>query len=68
MGHDIMRTIQKFFRSRHMLSEVNSTCITLVPKCTSLASLGDYKPIACCGVVYKCITKNLKNRMKVVYA
>ena len=25
--------------------------------------MGDFRPIACCNVVYKCITKILSNRM-----
>lgn len=31
----------------------------------SLATLGDYGPFACCGVVYKCITKIITARMRV---
>lgn len=47
-----------------MLTEVNATCISLVPKVENPMSLGDYRPIASCNVVYKCITKNLTSRMK----
>lgn len=47
-----------------MLREVNATCITLVPKKDSPSTLGDYRPIACCSVVYKCITKILTARMR----
>lgn len=47
-----------------MLKEVNATCITLEPKKESLTTLGDYRPIACCGVVHKCITKIITNRMR----
>lgn len=63
VGDDFMRAVQNLFRS-NMLQEVNATCITLVPKVESPLSLGDYRPIAFCNVVYKCIAKILMNRMK----
>lgn len=65
VGDDFVKAVQNFFKSGKMLKEVNATCITLVPKTESPASLGDYRPIACCNVVYKCITKVITNRMKV---
>lgn len=42
-----------------MLKEVDATCITLVPKIDNHMSLGEYRPTACCNVVYNCITKIL---------
>lgn len=47
-----------------MLKGVNTICIRLVPKVPNLASLGEYRVVACCIVMYKCITKVLTNRMK----
>lgn len=64
MGDGFIKAIHNFFRTRGMLREVNATCIALVPKHPSPTSLGDYRHIACCGVVYKCITKILSNRMR----
>lgn len=64
VGDNFVKAIQYFFKTRRMLQEVNSTCITLVPKCPSPTSFGDYCPIACRGVVNMCITKILTHRMK----
>jgi hypothetical protein len=46
-----------------LLKEVNATILTLVPKKPNVTVMGDFRPIACCNVVYKCITKILSNRM-----
>ncbi|XP_062154353.1 uncharacterized protein LOC133862536 [Alnus glutinosa] len=46
-----------------LLKEVNSTIITLVPKKKNATSVGYFRPISCCNLVYKCITKILANRL-----
>ena len=47
-----------------MLGEVNATLITLVPKIKTPMKVSDYRPIACCNVLYKIISKILTNRIK----
>jgi hypothetical protein len=42
---------------------VNSTILILIPTKKNASTMGDYRPIACCNLVYKCITKILANRM-----
>lgn len=64
VGNDFVKAVMNFFKSSRILREVNTTCITLVPKVDNPTSLGEYRPIACCGVLYKCITKILTRRMK----
>jgi hypothetical protein len=46
-----------------LLKEVNATILILVPKKVNPSTMGDFRPITCCSVVYKCITKILSNRM-----
>ena len=53
-----------FFLTKDILPAFNSTIIALVPKCKAPRSIRDYRPISCCSVVYKCITKILANRLK----
>lgn len=43
-----------------------STTLCLVPKIQNASSIRDYRPIACCSVVYKLISKILTARMQSV--
>lgn len=64
VGSDVCKAVKEFFSSGKMLGELNTTIISLVPKSKNPRSVSDYRPIACCGVVYKCISKVITNRIK----
>lgn len=64
VGGDVCMVVKEFFSSGKMLGELNNTIISLVPKSKSPRKVFDYRPIACCGVVYKCISKVITNRIK----
>ncbi|GJT92141.1 RNA-directed DNA polymerase, eukaryota, reverse transcriptase zinc-binding domain protein [Tanacetum coccineum] len=66
VGGDVCRAIKEFFSSGKMLGELNTTIISLMPKSKNPGKAVDYKPIACCGVFYKCISKVITNRIKIV--
>jgi hypothetical protein len=63
VGHCVEDAILEFFGSRRLLREVNSTIITLVQWKMDFSSIGEYRPISCCNVIYRCITKILANRL-----
>ncbi|GJU75163.1 protein LAZ1 [Tanacetum coccineum] len=46
-----------------ILKEINHTFIALIPKVSTPLKVNDYRPISCCNVLYKCISKILTNRI-----
>jgi hypothetical protein len=63
VGEDVVKAVKGFFDTGLLLKEVNSTILSLVPKKVNPSAMGDFRPIAYCNVVYKCITKIISNRM-----
>jgi hypothetical protein len=63
VGGDVVDAIRNFFVSGCLLKEVNATILTLVPKKQNPSVVGEFRPIACCNVLYKCITKIISNRI-----
>ncbi|GJY83708.1 RNA-directed DNA polymerase, eukaryota, reverse transcriptase zinc-binding domain protein [Tanacetum coccineum] len=66
LGNEVCQAVQQFFDTRKLLGEVNATVISLVPKIKTPNKVSYYRPIACCNVIYKCISKILTNKMKSV--
>ncbi|XP_074265897.1 uncharacterized protein LOC141588349 [Silene latifolia] len=55
-----------FFTTGQLLVQVNSTIITLIPKVERPTSVKHFRPISCCNVLYKAISKILCDRLALI--
>ncbi|XP_022019073.1 uncharacterized protein LOC110919103 [Helianthus annuus] len=64
VGDEVSTAILQFFENGKLLQQVNHTIIALIPKVSTPASVLEYRPISCCNVILKCISKILSERIK----
>lgn len=66
VGSDVTTAVMEYFSTSFILPGFNSTSLVLVPKKKCPYTIVDFRPIACCQVFYKCITKILANRLNLI--
>ncbi|XP_074288389.1 uncharacterized protein LOC141613551 [Silene latifolia] len=57
IGDEICAAVQNFFDTGKLLTQLNATIITLIPKVERPETVKHYRPISCCNVIYKTISK-----------
>lgn len=62
----VTEAVKDFFTSGRLLREINNTILVMVPKVPNATTVDDYRPIVCCNMVYKIITKVMANRVAAV--
>lgn len=66
IGKDVTKSIQSFFIYGFLPKGLNSTIVALIPKKSTAKEMKDYRPISCCNILYKAISKILANRLKTI--
>ncbi|XP_062103920.1 uncharacterized protein LOC133815046 [Humulus lupulus] len=66
IGDEVCSAISQCFDTGCFPSELHETSLSLVPKVANPSRAIDYRPIACCSTLYKCIAKLLCSRMALV--
>jgi hypothetical protein len=66
IGDKVRMAILNFLNGGSFDPVINETFIMLIPKTPIASSVGEYRPISLCNVLYKLIAKVLANRLKTV--
>ncbi|KAJ9542089.1 hypothetical protein OSB04_028595 [Centaurea solstitialis] len=56
--------VHNFFYSGNLFKQLNHTLLCFIPKVPNATRVTDFRPISCCNVLYKVISKIIVERMK----
>ncbi|KAL0445469.1 UNVERIFIED_CONTAM: LINE-1 retrotransposable element O protein [Sesamum latifolium] len=66
IGPEVTLAIQEFFNYGGLLKQINATLLCLIPKVQLPSGVTDFRPISCCNILYKMITKILVSRLALI--
>lgn len=65
-GAMVCDAIQEFFDTGEMQKFMSATKLVILPKIAHPQAGTDFRPISCCNILYKCITKMLCSKIKAI--
>ncbi|XP_074315189.1 uncharacterized protein LOC141651372 [Silene latifolia] len=66
VGQDFKNVVLELFQKGALPKAANTTLLVLIPKMETPLSVKDFRPIACCTIYYKIVSKILANRLRQV--
>lgn len=66
IGKEFIIAVQSFFLFGFLPTGINATILTLIPKTEEAKTMKEFRPIACCNLIYKVISKVLARRLKTI--
>lgn len=63
VGAEVTDAILEFFENGKILKQINHSIIALIPKSDNARTVGEYRPISLCNVLYKAISKIIAARL-----
>ncbi|KAJ0705772.1 putative RNA-directed DNA polymerase [Helianthus annuus] len=64
VGTEVTAAVIEFFENGKLLKELNATVLSLILKVKAPKAVNEFRPIAYCNVLYKCISKVICKRLK----
>ncbi|XP_056691659.1 uncharacterized protein [Spinacia oleracea] len=66
VGQSVCDAVNNFLTTGFLLKEWNHSLLVMIPKCEMPEEVGHLRPISLCNTIYKCASKCLVLRMKLV--